>query len=75
VTTGAAGAAPACFTSPAIRGSHSVSSGMSVMATSDASSGTSQGRIAMVVRSTDLGGQRDASREGKLEPRQHETLR
>ena len=74
MTTGAAGATPA-FTGPAIRGSHSVSSGMSVMATSDASSGMSQGRIAMVVRSTDLGGQRDASREGKLEPRQHETLR
>jgi hypothetical protein len=42
------------FTNPSVRGSHSVSSGMSVIAMREARSGRSQGRIAMVVRSTDI---------------------
>lgn len=38
---------------PMVRGSQSVSSGMKVIANSAAKSGISQGRIAMVVRSTE----------------------
>ena len=41
------------FNIPMVRGSHSVSSGIIVIAISDIMSGISQGRIAMVVRSID----------------------
>jgi hypothetical protein len=41
------------FSIPMVRGSHSVSSGISVIASSDINSGTSHGRIAIVARSID----------------------
>src|SRR4051812_29923907 len=41
------------FSIPIVRGSHSVNSGISVIAINDINSGISQGRIAMVVRSID----------------------
>ena len=46
-----------------MRGSQSVSSGISVMAMSDASSGSSHGMMAMVVRSTDIFEMRGLNRE------------
>ena len=49
------------FSIPMVRGSHSVSSGISVIAISDISSGISHGRIAMVVRSIDSFAIRDST--------------